>query len=234
MRKIVVFKNAGRAMSIADLVRKLTNARAHRDAVIKTPMFQDPNWLAEYDAAESAVLDLERKLAALKGEEYAVPVDFPVEWDTGAPLPHVIQNDYKTFLTFYLRVPNPNWDGTFVKMKDPGARIDESLALVEFMGCAAAKLGSPNDEVFHGHPLDGKGMKGYTAQKVINSRWLAELEAINKVHSCYNSEAWRQRSHFVFWFHDKTFECIAKSFQVELFQDSMANLLAIVCERILS
>jgi hypothetical protein len=221
-------------MSIEDVTRKLAAARAHWEAVARAFRFQDPVWRHECDAAESAYLGLERELAALKGEEYAVPLDFPVKWDAGAPLPHVIQNDYKTFLTFYLGVPDPNWDGTYVTIKDPGAGTEESLALVEFDRCIAAKLGSPNDEVFHGHPLHGKGMDGYTAQKVVSSRWLAELEAVNKVHRYYDADSWRKRNHYVFWFHDSTFECIAESFRVELFQDNMANLLALVCERILS
>lgn len=74
----------------------------------------------------------------------------------------------------------------------------------------SAKLGSPNDEVFHGHPLAGKGLEGYTAQLVRNSRWLSELQQINSVHAGYRPEAWQKRNHYVFWFHDTTFECIAE------------------------
>lgn len=188
---------------------------------------------AEYWAAHDAILVLERELAAAQGEEYAIPLDFPVKWDAGAPLPHVLQNDWKTFLTFYVRVPDPAWDGTYVTIKSPGSGAVESLALVEFNGCISARLGSPNDEVFEGHPLSGKGLDGYTAQQVVNSRWLAELEAINKVHRCYSPDFWRKRKHFVLWFHDTTFECIAESFNVELYQESMAALLARACERLL-
>ena len=185
-------------------------------------------------AASEAVLGLERELAAAKGEEHAVPLDFPVLWDTGAPLPHVIQNDYKTFLTFYVREADPNWDGSYVTVKDPGDGSVETLALVEFFGCSSAKLGSPNDEVFEGHPLNGKGLDGYTAQRVVNSRWLAELEAVNSVHRCYDPARWRNLNHYVFWFHDSTFECVAESFKVEVFRESMAEMLARVCQRLLS
>lgn len=45
-------------------------------------------------------LDLERKLAAAKGEAYANTFDFPVRWDVGAPMPHVFANEYGVFLTF--------------------------------------------------------------------------------------------------------------------------------------
>ncbi len=77
-------------------------------------------------------------------------------------------------------------------MRNPGDGSVESLALVEFFRCSSAKLGSPNDEVFEGHPLSGKGLDGYTAQRVMNSKWLAELEAINRVHRCYDPALWRK------------------------------------------
>ena len=188
----------------------------------------------EFLAAHEVVLKLERLLAAARGEEHAVPLDFPVRWDIGAPLPHVIQNDYKTFLTFYIREPDPDWDGSYVTVKNPGDGSVESLALVEFIGCASAKLGSPNDEVFEGHPLNGKGLHGYTAQRVMNSKWLAELEAINSVHSYYDATRWRKLNHYIFWFHDTTFECVAESFRVEVFRESVADLLARVCQRLLT
>ncbi len=197
------------------------------------PKHRGGEW-EEYLAASEAVLRLERDLATARGEEHAVPLDFPVRWDSGAPLPHVIQNDYKTFLTFYVREPDPNWDGSYVTVKDPGDGSVETLALVEFHGCASARLGSPNDEVFEGHPLSGKGLDGYTAQRVVNSRWLAELEAINGVHRCYDPARWRNLNHYVLWFHDSTFECIARSFTVEVHRESMADLLDRVCRRLLT
>jgi hypothetical protein len=68
----------------------------------------------------------------------------------------------------------------------------------------------------------------------VNSRWLAEVEAINKVHRCYDPALWRGRSHYVFWFHDTTFECIAGSFKVELYREGMAAMLTRMCQRLLS
>jgi hypothetical protein len=96
----------------------------------------------------------------------------------------------------------------------------------------SAKLGSPKDEVFHGHPLAGRGLESYTAQLVRNSRWLAELQKINSVHAGYRPDAWQQRNHYVFWFHDTTFECIAESYAVELHDRSMPDLLVEACRRL--
>jgi hypothetical protein len=48
--------------------------------------------LQELTAANEAVLRAEGALAAAKGEEYAVPLEFPVRRDAGAPLPHLLQS----------------------------------------------------------------------------------------------------------------------------------------------
>jgi hypothetical protein len=222
-------------MSVHEIEQQLTAAQKRFEQASQALRERwQANEHAEYWAAHDAVLVLERKLAAAKGEEYAVLLDFPVKWDAGCPLPHLFCNDYKALLAFILREPHPGWDGSSVEMVSPADEKARPLALVEFNPCFAAKLGSPNDEVFHGHPLQGRGLDGYTAQKVMNSRWLAEIEAINKVHHCYNPAFWRERNHYIFWFHDTTFECIAKSFKVEVHRESMAAMLVRMSQRLAS
>ena len=68
----------------------------------------------------------------------------------------------------------------------------------------------------------------------MNSRWLGELEAINSVHRCYRPERRQDRTHCVFWFHDPTFECVARSFRVETHRTSMRALLGLMVERLIS
>jgi hypothetical protein len=222
-------------MSIREIEERLSAARERLAQATRAmaPRHQGGEW-EEYWAAHGAVLLLERELAAARGEEHAAPIEFPVNWDAGAPLPHLLRNDYRCFLTFYVREHDPGWDGSRVTVKDPGSGGKESLALVEFSRCVSAKLGSPNDEVLDGHPLSGKGLDAYTAQRVVNSRWLAEVEAVNSVHRCYDPTWWRKLNHYVLWFHDTTFECVAESFKVELYRESMADLLARVCGRLLA
>ena len=219
-------------MAIDELQGRLAEpqARLHRAAVALTPKHQGGEW-EEFLAASEAVLKPERSFAAAKGGEHAVPVDFLVRWNIEAPLPLVIQNDYKTFPIFYVREPDPDWDGSYVTVKDPGDGSVESLALVEFHGSISAKLGSPNDEVLEGHPLNVKGLDGSTAQRVVGSVWLAELEAISRVHRCYDPACWRKLNHYVLWFHNTTFECVAESFMVELYRESLGELLARACQR---
>lgn len=217
-----------------DLEQRLAAARARLDAALRAlaPQHRGGEW-EEYRSAEKAVLDLEREVAASKHEEHAVPLDFPVRWSPGAPLPQLLVNDNRALLIFLVHAADPSWDGTYATLKDPASERRESLALVEFKHCISAKLGSPNDEVFAGHPLAGRGLKAYSAQLVKSSRWLAELQKINSVHRYYRPDEWQQRKHYVFWFHDTTFECVAESFEVELHECSMPELLRKACRRLI-
>lgn len=189
---------------------------------------------AQYRAAHAELLDAERALADAEGEEHAVPVDIQVQWDVGAPLPQLLVNDLRCFLIFRIKRHDPEWDGSYVTVVDPSSGEAEPLALVEFSRCSSAKLGGPNEEVLHGHPLAGKGLDPYSAQVVRHSRWLAELKGTNSVHPQFRADRWENHKHFVFWFHDKTFECVAEKFEIEVHQCSMPALLAEAAKRLLA
>jgi hypothetical protein len=221
--------------SIHDLESRLKIARERlqRALAALAPKHKGGEW-EECLAANQDALRLERQLAATKGEEYAEPCDFPLKWDTGAPMPQLMVNDNRALLAFLLSEQNPDWDGTFVTVKSPSDEAPEPLALVEFDSCVSAKLGAPNEEVFEGHPLNGKGLEPYSAQRVVNSRWLKEIEGINSVHRMYRPESWRDRTHFIFWFHDSTFECLARSYKVETYRASMKEVLGRMMERLIS
>jgi len=77
----------------------------------------------------------------------------------------------------------------------------------------------------HRTRLYGHGQEPYEAQIVMNSPWLREVLAINSVHARHNPDNWSDTKHFIFWFHDSTFECLASSLTPEVVQDTMANLL---------
>ena len=147
-------------MQADDLERKLAAARERlQTAVANLARKHKGGEWEEYRSANSAVLRLGRELACANGEEYAHASDFPVRWDAGAPLPHVLANDHYTFLIFCLRELGSIGDGTQVIVVEPVDSRLEPLALVEFKRCAAFKMGTPNDEVLTGHPLPAKGRK---------------------------------------------------------------------------
>ncbi|HEV2816553.1 MAG TPA: hypothetical protein VGW40_04955 [Allosphingosinicella sp.] len=182
-----------------------------------------------YLAADEALLSAERALAAARGEAHAAPIAFPVRWSTGAPLPHLLQNDHRTLLLFVVEDVDPDWDGSWVRVVGPATEAE--IALVEFEGCASAKLGMPNDEAFRGHPLIGRGLHAYGAFKVVHSAWIAELAAINSVHPMDRPETWSRLTHFILGFHDSTFECVARDFRLETRRGSIADALAQACRR---
>ena len=207
-------------------------ARLRAACTALAPKHKGGEW-EEFRAARSDVLRLERELAEIKGEPYAISCNFPVKWDVGAPLPVLLRSDYCTYLIFYVSDPDPNFVGTTVKIIDPSSSEAVSLCLVTFSRCTSAKLGHPNDEVQRGHPLAGRGLEGYTAQIVKNSPWLKEVAKTNSVHRNDQPHKWNTLNHYVFWFHDSTFECLAESYEVEVTSESMPSLLSRVCGMLL-
>jgi len=185
--------------------------------------------MAEFDAAYEAMLAAERLLAAELGEPHAVPLEFPVQWAIGTPVPHLITTDNQTFLLFLLRDAQLQRDGFYAALENPDA---EHVATVEFKGCVSAKMGAPNDEVFQGHPLHGKGLVVYRPLRVLNSTWIRELEAINSVHSQFTADRWNTLNHYIFGFHDCTFECVAQSFVVQTATVTVPEALAAICQRL--
>lgn len=113
----------------------------------------------EWQAALYACLEIERKLALSKGEEAAMPCEWEIPWDTGAPCPHVLASGRRTILIYLADTFDPDWDGSFVSVIDPKASDPQPLVIVEFAGCYIHKFGGPNDEVFGGLPWEGRGLK---------------------------------------------------------------------------
>jgi len=197
------------------------------------PKHKGGEW-EEAQAAANAELEAERALAAARGEPYAMPLDSPPLWDVGAPLPHLLQSDYKAFLVYYAREPDPNWDGSYVNVRQPSDATESKLVVVEFQQCIWARLGSPNDEVLSGHPLYGKGLEGYRPMRVENSTWIEDLRKISSVHRQYSPDRWSTCTHYIFGFHDSMFECVAQSLVAEVRESSMSEMLSDVCKRLVS
>ncbi|HEX6702796.1 MAG TPA: hypothetical protein VF101_18865 [Gaiellaceae bacterium] len=219
-------------MELERLESELAEARRRVELAMRKP----PGRGADADAAFSAALDkelaAERALAAARGEEYAVPFELGVRWSGGAPLPHLLSSGLRSFVAFYLEERDPNWDGTYVRIVDPTDGTVESLALAEFEGSVAVKLGPPNDEVLHGHPLEGRGLAGYGAYVVENSRWLEALIEINCVHERFDPQSWQDKRHFLLVFHDETVEAIARGIDARPVRTSMRALLAETVEKL--
>lgn len=188
----------------------------------------------ERDAALHACLELERKVALSKGEEAAMPCEWEIPWDTGAPCPHVLASGQRTILIYLADTIDPNWDGSYVSVIDPKASDPQPLVIVDFRGSYIHKFGGPNDEVFGGLPWEGRGLNAYGAYVIKNSLWLAEMMAVNSVHPYYSESTYTSLKHYVLLFHDEMFECLAEGFELERFQGSFAEALEVAWQRLLT
>ena len=150
----------------------------------------------------------------------------------GAPLPIVVSVESKILLAYIIQETSSEYDGTAVRMIEsttPGER----LALFEFSPYWIYMFGAPNDEAFEGHPLAARGLKPYGAFRIENSSWLRQLELMNSVHPNHDRERWFEKfSHYVFAFHDSTFECVANNFTISEHRGTLESLLPVMRSRL--
>lgn len=143
-------------------------------------------------------------------KDQVVPLQDVPQSSVGAPLPLVMADEHRIVLAYYLQVPQPVWDGSWVRMVDP-VTSDEPIALVRF-DRIAHMFGPPNDEAFAGHPLASRGLKPHGVFEIRNSSWIRKLERMNSVHPNYQAGRYDKLRHLIFAFHDSTFECVCRGF----------------------
>jgi hypothetical protein len=88
-------------------------------------------------------------------------------------------------------------------------RDEAGTAVVELPGCLVTRLGYPNDEGHHESPFYND--LAYGVYEVINSIWVRQLRDYRKTRFPNPNPDWwgLEGRHFVFTFHDSTFECIS-------------------------
>jgi hypothetical protein len=149
----------------------------------------------------------------------------------GAPVPIVLSDEYSVLLGYLVENTPLDCDDSYLHVVGSDTS-DEALALVEFTAYRSFSFGSPNDEAFHGHPLAGRGLHPYGAFQVQYSSWIRQLERMNSVHHSHSPERFERLKHFVFAFHDSTFECVAEGFTVTEHEGSLESLLPLIWSRL--
>ena len=144
--------------------------------------------MAEYVAANERELEAERKLAAAAGDQYAGPLDLGFVPEAGVSAPVLLQNEYSAVLTFSAITIGPD-----------GSRAKTGTAIIELDRCQWTMFG---------YPLYGRDLCAHGIFEVHNSHWVRRMFEQNKV-SFPNTKPWNVR-HFVFSFHDSTFQCICQ------------------------
>ncbi len=150
--------------------------------------------------------------------------------DIGAPLPLLLSDEGHLVLAYIASEPDQTWDGSYTTMVSPESH-GQTIAVVRFRWPKAHMFGPPNDEAFSGHPLAGRGLGPYRVFEVQQSSWIRRLERMNSVHPRHDRERFLAAlRHYVFAFHDSTFECIAKGFAFELVRGSMRTVVGRMAE----
>jgi hypothetical protein len=158
-------------------------------------------------------------------KDTVVPLNEAPQSDVGTPLPSVVSDEHHLYLAYLLSEPDPNWDGTYVNIVGPDSQ-NMPFAIARFHHAYAHMFGPPNDEAFGGHPLAARGVQPYGAYEVLSSSWIRALERMNSVHPYHQKSMYDGLRHFIFMFHDSTFECVARGFNVEAGRGSMQDAVA--------
>jgi hypothetical protein len=153
---------------------------------------------------------------SVDGQDRVVVLSQLVQPCPGAPCPVILAAEHDLFVAYIADPSDPHWDPA-LSDNEAGERI----AIARFKRPQAHMFGPPNDEAFSGHPLASRGLSPWIIQEVLQSSWIRGLERRNAVHPHHRPEAFSQYRHFVFGFHDSTFECIAVDLSVTLMRGLM-------------
>jgi len=135
------------------------------------------------------------------GHDTVVRLEGLPQPDVGAPVPALVAAEGQVELAFIARVQPSD---------------DESIAVARFLRPYAHMFGPPNDEAFRGHPLADRGLEPHGCFRIENSSWIRRLERMNAVHPYHRAEEFAALTHYVFAFHDSTFECVAADVAVSV------------------
>jgi hypothetical protein len=157
--------------------------------------------------------------------ERVVEIDLGVTPEAAISGAVLVQTEERAFLTFNAMRPTnrPTPHGGFY-MEDAGT------AVVELIGCSVTKFGYPNDEAWSHIPRT-KGLT-YGVFEVEDSDWVRDLVRLNQF-AFPKTTTWRGR-HFLFLFHDSSFECIARELKLELSSRPYARTFAEITGRVLA
>jgi hypothetical protein len=190
----------------ADNIKEFESRLSQIKARIKS-MFGKSGWNVETAlAAYGEQGEIERKLAAAKGEPYAKPIDVGCVPSVSGSGEFFIQSELSDAFVIFRAV---------AKTKEfSGKYADVGWAIVRLKRCMQSKFGYPNDEAFPGHPLYSKGFSGHGIFEVINSNWEQTLVEQNRI-AFPKTSSWNLR-HLIFPFKENVLECLVKDFEVRV------------------
>ena len=142
----------------------------------------------------------------------------------GAPCPMLFAREHRLFLAYYVHNTPEDWDGTWAKVVDPHTS-NMPVALVTFKHPYAHFFGPPHEDAFEGHPLGARGFRPHNSFEVFHSSWIRSFEQMNLADSQCDPDRLADYRHFIFGFHDTTFECVARGLSVHVRKGCVASIL---------
>ncbi len=163
--------------------------------------------------------------------------------EAGAPLPLVVADEQSVFLAYVAcsqAKSTPNWSFPQQGIGVPYEELREvswqteklPIAIVRFDFPYAVMFGAPNDEALHGHPLFGRGLTFYSVSEIMNSSWVRGLQHMNSTHRNHHPEFFADLRHFIFTFHDSTFEAVAKGIEVDTMIGSIRAARTVISKKL--
>jgi hypothetical protein len=137
----------------------------------------------------------------------------------------LVKTEQSTFLTF-----NAMKQSSRVHPRGGYYWENAGTAVCEFRLCAITKFGYPNDEAWSGIPRT-RG-KSYGVFEVLNSTWKAEIDRLNRYSFPNPKSEYPRGRHFLFLFHDSSFECIADDLKLELFREPYDRIFSRIAARV--
>ena len=131
----------------------------------------------------------------------------------------LLQTDDDAFLAF-----------NAVRMAADGRRDTAGTGVIEFQRYSITKFGYPNDEALRGHPLYKRGLEAYGVFEVLRSSWIRQMTEQNRVSFPHTADS--DQRHFIFTFHDSTFECVADSYKATLSTEPYEQIFRQITERL--
>jgi hypothetical protein len=148
-----------------------------------------------------------------------VRLDIGFEPEAAVSGPVLLQTDVDAFLTF-----------NAVLMTADSRHAPAGTAVIEFERCSVTKFGYPSDEALGGHPLYKRGLESYGVFEVLSSSWIRQMTEQNRVSFPHTTDSTQR--HFIFVFHDSTFECVADSYQATLSTEPYEHILRQLKQRV--
>jgi hypothetical protein len=149
-------------------------------------------------------------------------------WDKKAPLPQIFSDSVNTYVIYAvdLKIAESLEHQT---IEPVGNGRKQLIALTEFKG-GTFRFGLANDALFGGLPYDFDEV--HWAHKVINSKWIAELKNIHKLHNKSESSFWDDRHHLVLLFKAQLLEIIYIDYKTDIYFSNFEGVGREVLKRI--